>query len=262
MKTILVGLDFTKSSENTINYAIEVAKLTGSKILLFHVLTAPVVHTTSGLIFMDGNEFMKDAEKKMEALHKKMTIQYPKIKFNIELTYIGIKERVEKLVSKNKISIVILGLETKSKISQFLNGTTSLSLAGKIKCPIITVSEKYKQHALRKMIIAIDNKESISSGLSKRINTLVKYLKINVEYVHVKTESELELGNKNKHSFKVTNVKAQNFQEGLSQHAKKTKADMILLISNNYNAFHNLFIESHSKKMILASNIPVLSIHK
>lgn len=40
MKTILVGVDFSKSAENTINYAIELAKKAEAKILLFHVLTA------------------------------------------------------------------------------------------------------------------------------------------------------------------------------------------------------------------------------
>jgi len=50
---------------------------------------------------------------------------------------------------------------------------------------------------------------------------LIKSLKCEVEYVHVKTEDELELGEKNKHPYPVTNIKEVNFQAGISKYAKK-----------------------------------------
>jgi hypothetical protein len=262
MKTILVGVDFTKSSDNTISYAIEIAKQSKSKILLFHALTAPVIHTTSGLVFMTGDEFFKDAGKKMKELQTHLSAKNKTVKFDIEITYEGIRDKVEQLSKKNKISLVIFGLETKSKMSIFLNSTTSVDLTGKINCPIITVSEKYKQHKINKMIIAIDNKEAISSALSKRIHSVINFLGVDAEFVHIKTEDELEINQKINKQIQVTNIKAANFEEGITSYAKKSKADLVMLISNNYNAFYSLFIERHSKKIILSSNIPVLSIHK
>ena len=261
MKTILVGVDFTKSAENGINYAFEVAKKSGSKVLLFHALTAPAVHTTSGLVFIDGENFMKNTEIKMEDLKKKLSKKYPQIKIDIELTYENIRERVSKLSKSNKISLAVLGLETKSKISKFIYGTTSADLTGKVNCPIITVPEEYKYHDIKKVLIAIDNKEKLNSGLSKRIHSTIDFLNTKCEYVHVQTEDELSV-EKNIHSFSVTTIKAENFRDGISHYAKKSKADAIMLISHNYSAFHNLFIDSNSKKIILSSHIPVISIHK
>ena len=262
MKTILVGVDFTKSSENTVNYAIEIAKRSEAKILLFHALTAPVIHTTSGLIFVDSESLIKAEEKRMKDLQAQLSKKHPKVKVDIELTYDSIREKVEKLSKKNKISLAVLGLETKSKISKFIYGTTSADLTGKIDCPIITVPEKYKHHDIKKILIAIDNKENISSGLSKRIHSTIDFIGAVAEYVHIKTEDELELGEKNRHPFPVTNVKSSDFQTGITYYAKKSKSDAIMLISHNYSAFHNLFIDSNSKKIILSSNIPVISIHK
>ena len=153
MKTILVGVDFTKSSDNTVNYAIEVAKKSKSKILLFHALTAPVIHTTSGLVFMTGVDFMKDAGEKMELMKAQLLKLHPTVKFDIEITYTGIRDKVAKLAEGNKISLVVLGLETKSRIEKFIYGTTSVDLTGKIDCPIITVSEKYKHHSIKNLTI-------------------------------------------------------------------------------------------------------------
>lgn len=262
MKTILVGIDFSKSSDNTLQYAIEIAKHSKSKILLFHMLSAPVVHTTSGLVFIDGKNFLKDSEKKMTELHKKLSTNHPEIIFDVEITYDNIREKINKLSNKNKISLAILGLETKSNISKFIYGTTSTSLTGKIGCPIITVPDKYKHQNIKKILITIDNKESISSGLSKRLHSLIKFIGAEPEYVHIKTEDELELVEKNTHPFKITNIKANNFQDGITLYSKKSKADAILLISHNYSAIHSLFIDSNSKKIILSSNLPVISIHK
>ena len=262
MKTILVGIDFTKSSENALKYAIEIAKQSSSKILLFHALTAPVIHTTSGLVFLSGNNFEKNAEDKMKALQINLFKENPLLKFELEITYNGIRDRVEKLAKNNKISLVVLGLETKSKISKFIYGTTSVDLAGKIDCPIVTVSEKYKHHNLKKIVIAVDNKESISSGLSKRIHSLIKLLGVEAEFVHIKTENELDIVHKENKQIITTTIKADNFQDGITAYVKKTKADLIMLISHNYSAFHSLFIDSNSKKIIISSNVPVISIHK
>jgi nucleotide-binding universal stress UspA family protein len=198
----------------------------------------------------------------MEELQKQLSQKNPKVKIEIELTYDSIRERVSKLYKKNKINLTVLGLETKSKISKFIYGTTSADLTGKIDCPIITVPEKYKHHEIKKILIAIDNKESISSGLSKRIHSTIDFIGAKAEFVHIKTEDELELGEKNRHPFPITNIKSSNFQTGISNYAKKSKADAIMLISHNYSTFHNLFIDSNSKKIILSSNIPVISIHK
>ncbi len=262
MKTILVGVDFTKSSENTVQYAIEVAKQSHSKILLFHALTAPLIHTTSGLVFLDNDNFHKDVENEMKALSNRLSKKHPSLKFGIEITYDGIRERVKKLAKNRKISLVVLGLETKSKIQKFLGSTTSLDLAGKIDCAVITVPKKYKKHSVKKILVALDNKETIKSGLSKRINSIIEMLGVKAEFVHVKTEDELNIKQTINREINLTTVNAWDFKTGITSYAKKSKADMIMLISNNYSSIHSLFIDSHSKKIILSSNIPVISVHK
>lgn len=262
MKTILAGIDFTKSSENTVKYAIEIAKKSGSKILLFHALTTPIIHTTSGLVFLEMEAVKIDAEKEMKQLIIGLSKKYSTLKFDMEVTYDGIKDRVKKLSKNKKINLVVLGLETKSKIETFINSTTSLELAGKIDCPIITVPEKYKKHSLKKMLIAIDNKETLKSSVSKRIHNIIDFLGVKAEFVHIKTDDELNIRRTTNRQINVTDFKAKDFKTGLTSYAKKTKADLIMLISNHHNAFYSLFMDSHSKKIILSSNIPVISVNK
>ena len=51
--TILVGIDYTKSSENALNYALMLAQRTNAKVTLLHVFEFPVMHTNSGLYIVD-----------------------------------------------------------------------------------------------------------------------------------------------------------------------------------------------------------------
>ena len=83
MKTILVGVDFTKSSENSLNYAILIAKQTHSKILLFHALTAPLIHSNSGLFFIAAEIQKSGIEKKMKELQIKLSEKHKIVKFEI-----------------------------------------------------------------------------------------------------------------------------------------------------------------------------------
>lgn len=261
MKTILVGVDFTKSSENTLNYAILIAKQTHSKILLFHALTAPLIHSNSGLFFIAAENLTSGIEKKMKELQIQLSEKHKSVKFEIEITYDGIRNRVAFLSKNHKISLVVLGLEVKNKLMKLLTGTTALDLTGKINCPIITVPQKYKVHHITKMLIALDNKEPIQLKLSNLIHSTIKSLAIETEFVHIVTDKEAILNSIKYKRINITNFKSSNFESGLKTYAKKSNADLIMIISHHYSDLHNLFIETNSQKIILSSSIPVISIH-
>ncbi len=158
--------------------------------------------------------------------------------------------------------MVVLGLETKTKIEKFIFKNTSVELIGKILCPIVTVPMKYKQHSIKKMLVAIDNKEEISASLFKRIHIMIDYLGVEAEFVHIKTSDELVINKGKSKQISIKDIKAKDFPTGIIFYAKQSNADIIMMISHHYTIFQSLFIESKSKKIILSSNLPVLSMHK
>jgi hypothetical protein len=70
-KTILVGIDYTKSSENALNYAILLAEKSVSSIMLYHVYETPVVHTYSGAYFVSYPDIDKYNQEKLEKFKNK-----------------------------------------------------------------------------------------------------------------------------------------------------------------------------------------------
>ena len=102
MKTLLVGVDFTKSSMNAIDYTVGLAKKTKSNVLLFHAIATPLVHTNSGLFFITPSDFSTIESKKLLALQKKLSFENKEITFESEITYTGLKIKIEKLSKQKK----------------------------------------------------------------------------------------------------------------------------------------------------------------
>lgn len=261
MKTILVGVDFSKSSSNTTDFAISLAKRTKSKILLFHAVQTPIVHTNSGMYFVTEDYLGSETKELLEKLQKKLKLENPSLTFETSYSYVGLKAEVKDLIKKNKVHMVVLGHETKSKVEELIYGTTSVDLMGKLDCPIITVPEKYKHHKFDKIAIAVDYKGTIDSHLSRRMHEMTEFIGAKPVYVHVQTEDELLIEKNPNKQIPVEVIPAKDFISGVKKYIKKEEPDMIMVLSRNHNVFYSLFMDSHSKQLVSKSQIPVISLH-
>jgi len=258
---ILVGIDFTKSSENALNYAIMLAEKSKSSILLFHVFDTPIVHTNSGAYFVEYASLKQNNLARLEEYKKKMQLQHPKIKMDIRTTFTSFKEEVKDLVKHNKVDYVVLGLETKSKISKFIYGTTGVDISGKIDCPVIIVPEKYKEHKLEHSVLAIDNKSKQHAVVLKRHQAFIKSHKCKNVNLHVRTEDELLIEKMKNKDLPVETIEAKDFKTGLAKYTKANNIDLVTLISHSHSFLYNMFSETNTKTIAFQSKVPVMSIH-
>lgn len=266
-KTILVGIDYSQSSDNALEYAIMLAERGKTSITLFHVYETPVIHTYSGAYFVSYAELQGFNIERLEKYKRKLEIKYPKTHFETMATYTSFKEAAKDLIKRRKIHYVVLGLETKSKFSKFIYGTTGMDIAGKISCPVIIVPQHYKTHRLNKSITALDNSKSIEDRFIEKVKDFSKKFKVKNEFVHVKSEDEfLFITDKKAQQLnKKLNVKrleAKNFETGINDYRKENNIDLITLFSHSHSALYNLFNESNTKQIAFHSKIPVMSIHE
>ena len=145
-KTILVGTDYSKSAENALNYALMLAERIKASVLLLHVFEFPIVHTNSGMYMVDYKQVKKHDLNKLERVKNKALRSFPHASIETINTTDRIQDVIKDLAKKKKIDMVVLGLETKSAIAKFMQGSTGINIASKIDCPVIIVPEKYKEH--------------------------------------------------------------------------------------------------------------------
>lgn len=262
----MVGIDYTKSSDNALQYAIMMAGKGNATIMLFHIYETPVVHTFSGAYFVSYAEMQGYNIAKLERYKAKIAAKHPHVNFQVFASYKSFKAGVTDLIKSRRVHYVVLGLESKSRLVRFIYGTTGLEVAGKISCPVIIVPEKYTEHKLNKAILAVDNRNTVHSKLMQKVKSFNKQFKLQQELVHIKTEDEFLFVTKNKadtanEKWQVKIVEAKNFEDGILKFVKENKADLLSVISHSHSAMYNLFNDSNTKLLAFKSRIPIMSIH-
>jgi len=265
MKTIITGIDFTKSSYNAARYAAMLATKTGSKLTLFNMFDIPLIHTNSGLYFISYSALRQESEKKIEKTEEKLRKEFPKVEITRFLTTGSFKQEINIFIENHRVNFVVLGLATKTRFSRFLYGSHSTELVGKVSAPVIIVPDKYHDHKLKTILLAVDNKENLHHSSLLELEALPKS---NLKLVHVRTPDELFDTKKirtikvNKQNTPIETILANNLSSGLKKHLSKVTPDMIGILSRKHSIFYDLFNESNSKQVVFASKVPVLSIHE
>src|SRR5258705_3759955 len=72
MKTIIVPTDFSSISNNAMDYAVGLAKQTGSSLLLFHAYQLPVSMTDVPIVLISVEDLQKNAETKMAEVKRSL----------------------------------------------------------------------------------------------------------------------------------------------------------------------------------------------
>ncbi len=264
--TILVGVDYSKSSENALMYAALLASKTDASLMLMHVFDVPVLHTNSGIYFISYESIQEEHKTHLEKYKQLVTKKYPKMEVKTFVTSLSFKSEIKDLSSSKKIQYVVLGLETKSKISRFIYGTTGLDIAGKVDCPVIIVPQQYKEHKLGKTVLAVDNAEATRSKLFTKFAKFNEVYKTKASYVHIKTEDELNLGikpsKKSKPEIKIDQLESKSFVLGINRYVRENNIDLVTVVSQSHSFIYDLFSERNTKLIAFQSKTPVMSLHE
>jgi nucleotide-binding universal stress UspA family protein len=265
---IIIAVDYTHSAVNAYLYAQLLASTSNCELLLFHVYDAPVVHTNSGLFFMDMPSLKKSDPKKLNTWAAKHLMAQSGLQYETLNTNGSFKDEIEKLVKTKQVFAVIMGLDSKSKINKFIYGSHTTQLAGKIDCPVIIVPESYQQHAIGKMILAVDNNQALSKKSSAQLKWLVERSGSILKAVHIKTPDEILSSEPaifivgQSSTIPVQIKKADDLIEGITSAVNQSKSNGVIIISRKHSLLYRFFNESHTKEIAFSSKVPAIVIHE
>jgi nucleotide-binding universal stress UspA family protein len=262
-KTVLVGIDYTRSSQNAVKYAAMLATKHGHSLTLFHVFDIPLVNTYSGTFFISYPDLELSNQLKLNKYAAKLNKEYPGIDIKCFVTADSVKSTLQNINRKQDVFCVVIGLETKTRMAKFIYGTTGTDIAGRINSPVIIVPQSYTKHKLDKAVVAVDNEKSIHKNIINTCNTLKSAFKLKMQYLHVRTPDEILTDKKNTtKGITVKQIEAEDLQSGLASYNKQNKTDLTIIISHKHSALYRFFIETNTKTIAVQSGIPVLAIPK
>ena len=275
MNKILVPCDFSETSENALNYAVELAKYFSSSLALLTVNQVPVMNAEFGLSAYPINDSTKDSLEYLKEMATRIKKREPLIT-DIDC-YCEIGNATDVIIEYTKklnVDLTVMGISGHgNKVMKNLFGSTAVSVSKRIELPLIIVPPDMKYKKIMNVAYACDYDKEIEQNSAliqiKYINTL---LGSSLHILHVIPEGhdldsdEAEVDTYVEHKMinsvhKTFVITDNDVSEGLIFFIKNHDIDMIILEPKKHSIFHNLFYPSITSEVAFNSPIPVLTIH-
>lgn len=274
MKTIIVPTDFSAISNNAIDYAVDLAKATGSSLLVFHAYQVPVSMTDVPIVLLSVEDLQKNNESKMEDVKKSLQERTGgSVKIYIETKLGDTVDELENVCNKIKPFAVVMGTKGATGMERVLFGSTTLTTIRHLSWPVIVVPPGKKYSTIKKIGFACDFREVVDTTPTHFIKDFVKEFKaelhvLNVDYKnsHFKpgTPQESVLLHTMLEDLdpKYDFIEDANIEMGIERFAEKNDLDLIITIPKKHKLLEGLFRKSHTKDLIFHSHLPIMCVHE
>jgi nucleotide-binding universal stress UspA family protein len=277
MKKILVPIDFSKSSINSLELSSYIARKLKASIELIHVLSYgpfqyPVFPLMDTVYNADAEILTKGAEKsfnkKMEKLVNSSVLKNIKTVYTIKRSN-RIFDEIVSYAEGSKADLIIMSTKGNTGLSDIVFGSNAERVVKYSKTPIIVTSEKFRNKDIKKVLFASDFSDeaySIFPSIKKFANALnaeIYLVKVNTRDEFRPTHHNYKQLNKFLKHFK---VKLNNFvyddyikEDGIINYAREINADMIILGTHGKSLLKRFFTQNISGDIVNLSHLPVLT---
>jgi nucleotide-binding universal stress UspA family protein len=272
MKTILVPTDFSEASNNSVNYAVELAKYFNAALVLVNASPIPAgsYESTAPIEMITAlRQGSKDA-----LVNCKKEIQKKNENIHIDC-YSESGDPYDVIVNASQeyhADLIVIGIiGGAGKIKEHIIGSTAVKVAQKSNIPVFIISETVKYKRIRKISFACDleNMEDVSVGYSVKYFSKVFDAELEIVTIEQPNEDitaeqaknylilEKNLAHVQHRSVSVTGTK---IAKELKNYFLANPTDVVMLNPRKHSVFHNLFSESVTKELAFHLEFPILAV--
>jgi nucleotide-binding universal stress UspA family protein len=162
---ILCATDFSRFSQDVVNYGIRLAKEFHATLYICHIVDVPTVSVYGEAVIgpiEHQNRFMEYARQEIETLVGDETLDYK------PLITLGIAtDEITRLAKENIVDLVIAATHGRSGLKRFFLGSVTERLMRTLPCPLLVlrgsddekIPEKLKKFPFKKILVGCDFSE-------------------------------------------------------------------------------------------------------
>jgi len=274
IKKILVPLDFSPNSKNTLRYAIDLAGKAKARLVLFHAYHIPaMVGTGHHIAYPEaGSDFKKITDQQFDNLKQDM----PALDGIIYETQAEVGFAVNAILEAaktNKADLIVMGTHGASGIEEYLFGSNTAHVVKEAKCPVLAVPENAAFKYLHKIAFAYDYKGISDLHQLAVVRQLAKLYRSELQILNIKKSKEpftdkeqaehdridRFLGKiKHAHHLQVND----DVEAGIKEYLATHDIDLLVTMPRNHGFFEKVFTSSLSEKLAMHIKLPLLAIHE
>lgn len=269
MKTIIVATDFSTESKNAARYAAQLALATGSKLLLLHTTQFSVVNDS----LLDVKETLKrmndEGESEMRHLEEALKSKFEGLKLEKSIREGFTLDVLKELVAAYNVSMVVFSIRNTDNLYEAIFGSTALTVAGSLMCPVLIIPENARFRELKKIAFAFDQKNiptgtglHVLAELKKTYDASMRYVNVLEGIIPQEDDSSL------KPVYKILNDKEPRIQflmqgtrsvpEILTDYVRSHKPNMLVMVSRKRSLFWKIFGTRNTKQIAFNTTVPLL----
>ncbi len=269
--TIIAATDFTKLSENAVDYAASIAKIANADLLIYNSFQLPVHAANSHLSADNFQKLLDENNHRLKNRCIEISKSYQiKVEYKSSLSFI--EDELKLLTGFENVVLIVLGMNEKT-LEQDLMGNTTTSAIKSLHIPILAVPINAKFEGVRKLLFACDTAEEVPDKVLSRIRETADNLKGEMEIFSVSaTVKELKSENSD---FLAKNAIDKKL-EGINYYYKNVRsnaviieiekeindfgADLLIMVPKKYGFWESIVHRSKTRIMASGLDIPLLSI--
>lgn len=282
MNRLLFTTDFSETSLNAFEFALDYAKKLELSIVVFHSYNRERVTASEKKIYneIDIKNFRskKDAFPPFEEILKNSSMKKIKIKYIVKkgnfLTQL--KAYVNK--KEDKIDAIVMGTDNnKQGLFDLFMDSNTIRVLEMIEKPLIAIPERVKfDGRVDNLLFLADYRDGEAEILDDLIEKTKKFKAhlhvLHVDLAHgesispllVKFKNELKKRLTKKDFNRVTfhNIDAMDFSNAVQEFCVKNKIDLVYLMNRKRNVYQRLFTYGIAEQLIKHLSTPVMAIYR
>lgn len=274
METIFVPVDFSPASNNAAVYAAHLARFFSANLILFHAYHYPSVTFEPGYIppVLDLKE---ETEEEMRKLCNELKKDFSEVEISFLLEMGFAAEMIEEVAAKNNADLIVLGISGQnSALREHIIGSISTQLAESSRLPVLIVPPTVRYSKIMKIAYACDFDKHLETNTTLiKVKYFCSLFNAELQILNVvKPEEEISVEKAEtdqyiEDKFKTTNhntffIYENKVDKGLLEFLEKHRADILITSPKKHSFFHDLFVESNTRKLAFHSPVPILTVHE
>lgn len=275
MKRLLCPTDFSKSSNEAVEYAAKICHKSNAKLVLLNVTEMPPMGMDNYITELHLKELNEYADKQLGVLVETINTTFNN-EVEIEIKSL-LGDPVNEIIdysTNNNFDMVVMGTKRPTGLEEFLFGSyTSTIFVSKLELPTLTIPEGMHYRDIKKIVYATDYQEGDSHAIEQLVE-IARKLDASIDFLHISKKDDEESNRLFEVFREVTtqftkydklsfhNIVGKESMSLINDYVHENPTDMLALLKHKRNYFQELFHNNVTKRLSKVLDIPLMVFHE
>lgn len=268
MNKIICPVDFSETSLNAIEFAVEIGKKFHSHITLFHVFTERDFNKVVGKEFVGKSfkELMAMATTKLERLAEAIHKENAEVTCSSQVELGELTDKLKEAVKEGHQDLIVMGTTGVSRVSGVFFGSNTEEVINDVRIPVLCVPKEANYTGFRKIVYASDFMEEDKVAIQEVISlatlfdSRISVLHINLsdsEDEYNKFIGELQSFIQYKKIGFVNKKFKDNIGLGIQEYMQDENSDLLVVYKKQRSFVQSIFHKSLTRILSYSTDKPL-----